>query len=138
VPIGQFLKNRRTGNSRQVVIPSGPGSDRPDEPIFGSFRFNTTAGTLEVFDGSAFKLLAIEGLTNVVVDDFTGDGSTVVFGSMTNAVTSATDILVFVGGVYQIPTTNYTVDGSYDVTFTTAVPNNVPINIVHNLNSTAV
>jgi len=140
VPIGNFTKNRRTGNSRQVVIPSGPASDRPRTgvPIFGSFRFNTTAGSLEVFDGTQWKYLALAGLTNVEVDTFTGDGSTVIFGSMTNAVDNATDILVFVGGVYQIPDTNYTVDGSYDITFVTAVANNVPINIIHNMNSTVV
>lgn len=138
MPIGNFVKNKRTGSSKSVVIPSGTSADRPDVPIFGSFRFNTTSGSLEVFNGSAFDTIAIEGLSSVVVDDFTGDGSTVVFGSMTNAVSNATDILVFVGGVYQIPNTNYTVDGSFDVTFTTAVPNNVLINIVHNLNSTVV
>jgi hypothetical protein len=140
VPIGNFAKNRRTGNSRQIVIPSGPASDRPRDglPIFGSFRFNTTVGNLEVFDGTQWKYLAVAGLTNVSVDTFTGDGSTTVFGSMTNAVDNETDILVFVGGVYQIPDTNYTVDGSYDITFTAAPPNNVPVNIIHNLNSTVV
>jgi hypothetical protein len=140
VPIGNFTKNRRTGNSRQVVIPSGPASERPRTgvPIFGSFRFNTTAGSLEVFDGTQWKYLALAGLTNVEVDTFTGDGSTAVFGSMTNAVDNETDILVFVGGVYQIPSTNYIVDGSYDITFTAAPPNNVPVNIIHNMNSTVV
>ncbi len=140
MPIGNFTKNRRTGNSRQVVIPSGPASDRPSTgvPIFGSFRFNTTVGNLEVFDGTQWNYLALAGLTNVEVDTFTGDGSTTVFGSMTNAVDNETDILVFVGGVYQIPSTNYTVDGSYDITFTAAPPNNVPVNIIHNLNSTVV
>ena len=140
MPIGQFIKNRRTGNSRQVVIPSGPASDRPEigVPIFGSFRFNTTAGKLEVFNGTVWNFVGIEGLSNVTVDNFVGDYSTTVFGSMTNAVDRAEDILVFVGGVYQIPDTNYTVDGSYDITFVTAPPTDVPINIVHNLNSTAV
>ena len=140
MPIGNFAKNRRTGNSRQVVIPSGPASDRPSTgiPIFGSFRFNTTVGNLEVFDGTQWQYLAVTGLTNVEVDTFTGDGSTAVFGSMTNAVDNETDILVFVGGVYQIPSTNYTVNGSYDITFTAAPPNNVPVNIIHNLNSTVV
>ena len=140
MPIGQFIKNRRTGNSRQVVIPSGPASDRPEigVPIFGSFRFNTTAGSLEVFNGSEWKYLALAGLVDVAVDSFIGDYSTTVFGSMTNQVNNSTDILVFVGGVYQIPETNYTVDGSYDITFVTAPPNNVPINIIHNLNSTVI
>jgi hypothetical protein len=57
---------------------------------------------------------------------------------MTNAVDRETDILVFVGGVYQIPDTNYTVDGSYDITFAAAIANNVPINVIHNMNSTVI
>jgi len=140
VPVGQFVKNRKTGNNRQVVIPSGTAAERPKVgvPVFGSFRFNTTAGSLEVFDGIQWQYLAVAGLTNVEVDTFTGDGSTVVFGSMTNAVDRETDILVFVGGVYQIPDTNYTVDGSYDITFAAAIANNVPINVIHNMNSTVI
>jgi len=138
VKVGRYHKNVRVGHHRAVVIPSGTSAQRPPHPMFGSFRFNTTAGYLEVFDGTQWDHVAVAGLSNVIVDNFTGDGSTVVFGSMTNAVDSETDVLVFVGGVYQIPTTNYTVDGSYDITFATAVPNNVPINIIHNLNSTTV
>lgn len=138
MPVGNFLKNRRVGTDRAVVIPSGSAAARPNNPTFGSLRFNTTSGNMEVFNGSVWITMTIEGLTSVSVDTFTGDGSTTVFGSMTNQVDNETDVLVFVGGVYQIPETNYTVDGSYDITFIVAVPVNVPVNIIHNLNSTVV
>jgi class 3 adenylate cyclase len=136
--VGRYLKNVRTGNDRSVVVPAGTSAERPAEPIFGSFRFNISTGRLEVYNGSAFDQLSIAGLTNVIVDEFIGDGSTVVFGSLTNRVDNETDILVFIGGVYQIPSTNYTNDGSYDITFTTAPPGGVTINVLHNINSTAV
>jgi hypothetical protein len=136
---GISIKNRRVGIGKAgVVIPAGTSAERPEVPVFGSLRYNTTGGYMEVFNGTSFVALAIEGLTSVAVDTFTGDGSTVVFGSMTNNVDNATDILVFIGGVYQTPTTNYTVNGTADITFTAAPPNSVSINIIHNLNSTAV
>lgn len=138
MPIGNSFKNRRVGTYKAVVIPSGTAATRPDSPVFGSFRFNTTAGNMEVFNGTSWVYMALEGLTGVAVDSFTGDGSTTVFGSMTNTVDSETDILVFIGGVYQIPTTNYTVDSSSDITFIAAPPNGVTINVIHNLNSTVV
>ena len=135
--VGQFYKNRGTGgNAKQVVVPSGTSAERPDNPAVGGSRFNTTSGKLEVFNGVSYDTLSIAGLANVIVDTFTGDGSTVVFGSMTNAVDDATDILVFIGGVFQAPTTTYTVDGSYDITFTSSPPLGVEISVIHNLNST--
>jgi hypothetical protein len=50
---------------------------------------------------------------------------------MSVAVSSADEIIVFVGSLYQIPTTNYTVDGGYDITFESAPPDGVPINVIH-------
>lgn len=50
-----------------------------------------------------------------------------------------TSIAVFIGGVYQQPTTNYTVSGT-TISFTSAPPapgiNPNRITIIHNLNST--
>ena len=50
---------------------------------------------------------------------------------MTVAESSATQIMVFVGSIYQEPTTAYTVNGSVTLTFTSAPPNTVPINVIH-------
>jgi hypothetical protein len=135
---GRTLKNTIISATESVIIPSGTSAQRPSSPTIGATRFNTTSGNLEVFNGTSFDTIALEGLTNVVVDSFVGDASTTVFGSLTNQIDNETDVLVFVGGVFQIPETNYTVDGSYDITFTTAPPAGVPINIVQNLNTTTV
>jgi hypothetical protein len=50
---------------------------------------------------------------------------------MSIAESNADDLIVFVGSLYQIPVTNYTVDGGYDITFTSPPPDGVPINVIH-------
>ena len=135
---GYTLKNQIVTSFESIVLPSGTSAQRPSDPSIGATRFNTTSGNLEVFNGTSFESLAVEGLVDLVVDTFTGDGSTTVFGSMTNAISDADYIMVFIEGVYQTPTTNYTVDGSYDITFTSAPPNGATINVIHNLNATQV
>jgi hypothetical protein len=60
---------------------------------------------------------------------------------MSQAETDPTAIIVTIGGVYQQPTTHYTVSGT-TITFTGAPPapgvNPNQIVIVHNINSTNV
>jgi hypothetical protein len=64
------------------------------------------------------------------VDDFTGNGVQTVF-TMSIAESAEENIIVFVGSIYQDPATSYTVNGGYDITFTSAPPNTVPINVIH-------
>lgn len=110
---------------------------RPVSPVFGSFRYNTDIGTLEFFNGTAFKAVGISGEVDIVVDSFTGDGSTVTF-ALSTAATDAEQVIVFVGSIYQQPTTTYSITGGgNDITFTEAPPDNEPVNVIHNLASTA-
>ena len=128
--MGNFLKNRKLlSGSSGVVLPSGPTSQRPDHPTFGLIRYNTDSGYVEYFNGTIFQSLSTGGVT-YTVDNFTGNGSQTVF-TMSVQVSSATQIMVFVGSIYQQPTTTYTVNGGYDITFTSAPPNGVPINVIH-------
>jgi len=46
----------------------------------------------------------------------------------------STQIIVFVGNIYQIPEENYTVSGTV-ITFSSAPPSGLPINIIHSGNS---
>lgn len=138
MPQGFTLKNNVVNTFDSITLPTGTAAQRPATPRTGASRFNTTSGRFEVYNGSAWDSIALEGLVDITVDTFTGDGSTTVFGSMTFAVDYADNILVFVNGVFQAPTTNYTVDGSYDITFTSAPPNSVAINVIHGLASTQV
>jgi len=129
--MGYFLKNRQfQSGSTGMVIPTGSSATRPDSPVFGLMRYNTDLGLIEFFNGSIFQSLATSGGVNYTVDTFEGTGSQTVF-TMSVAVSNADDIIVFVGSLYQIPVTNYTVDGGYDITFESAPPDGVPINVIH-------
>jgi len=136
--VGRFVKNQQVGvGSTAIQIPVGDATERPSEPVFGQIRFNTSVAKVEYFDGTNWTVVAKQGDANIVVDSFTGNGSTSVY-TMTSEVSDADQILVFVGNIYQIPGTNYTVAGNYDITFTSSPPNTTPINVIHNLASTAV
>jgi hypothetical protein len=129
--MGNFLKNRKLlSGSTGVVLPTGSTAQRPDYPVFGLIRYNTDSGLIEYFDGSIFQSLSTGGGITYTVDSFTGDGSTTIF-TMSEQESNAEYITVFVGSIYQQPTTTYTVNGGYDITFTSAPPNGVPINVIH-------
>lgn len=129
--MGYFVKNRQLqSGSTGVVLPTGSTLQRPNNPVFGLIRYNTDSGLIEFFNGVIFQSLSASGGITYTVDTFTGDGSTTDF-NMSTAVSLATDIIVFVGSVYQEPTLAYTVAGTLTITFTSAPPNGVPINIIH-------
>jgi hypothetical protein len=128
--MGYFVKNRQLkSGSSGVVLPTGSAADRPDYPLFGMIRYNTDSGLVEFFNGTIWSTLST-GVITYTVDDFVGDGSTTVF-VMSVAESTATQLIVFVGSIYQDPASAYTVDGGYNITFTSAPPNTVPINVIH-------
>ena len=132
--MGYYVKNRRLqSGSSGVVLPTGSSATRPDNAAFGMIRYNTDTGLVEFYNGSMWNSLSTGGSITYTVDDFTGDGSTTVF-TMSVAEDTATQLIVFVGSIYQDPATAYTVDGGYDITFTSAPPNTVPINVIHTTN----
>jgi hypothetical protein len=132
--MGYFVKNRQLqSGSTGVVLPTGSAANRPDNAAFGMIRYNTDSGLVEFFNGSTWASLSIGGSITYTVDDFTGDGSTTVF-NMSVAEDTATQLIVFVGSIYQDPASAYTVNGGYDITFTSAPPNTVPINVIHTAN----
>jgi hypothetical protein len=133
--MGNFLKNRQLqSGSSGVVLPTGSSATRPDAPAFGMIRYNTDVGFCEFYNGSIWQNLGIGGIIAYTVDEFTGTGSQTVF-TMSLAESSATQIIVFVGSIYQDPATAYTVNGGFDITFTSAPPNTVPISVIHTRNN---
>lgn len=132
--MGYFVKNRQLqSGSTGVVLPTGSSATRPDNAAFGMIRYNTDSGQVEFFNGSVWSALSTSGSITYAVDDFTGNGAQTVF-NMSQAVSNAQQIITFVGSIYQDPATAYTVNGGYDITFTSAPPNTVPINVIHTTN----
>lgn len=132
--MGTFLKNRELqSGSTGIRIPTGSAANRPDNPVFGMIRFNTDTGFCEFYNGTVWQNMGVGGAITYTVDNFTGDGSTTVF-VMSVAESDEEQIIVFVGSIYQDPATAYTVDGGYNITFTSAPPSTVPISVIHSAN----
>ena len=105
---GLFDFNTTTG----VVVPNGTTAERPTAQT-GIIRFNTTTGKYEVStDGSTYSALRTEAAAGDINKDvFTGDGSATQF-TMTYTPTDAKNIIVYVDGVMQEPTQNYTISSN--------------------------
>ncbi len=86
----------------------------------GDLYFNTGSKMLRVYDGTAWQAAAGQSL-NMAAQSFTGNGSTTAF-TLAMAPAVAANILVWQGGVRQVPITDYTVSGS-TLTFVTAPGN---------------
>lgn len=132
--MGYFVKNRQIqSGSTGVQIPVGNNADRPDSPVFGMIRFNTEAGYCEFYNGTVWQNFGTGGVVNYTVqtDLPLGDGSTTSFGPLTLQASAADQIQVFVGSIYQVPVTNYDIDGSgYYLEFTAPVPNGMGITVI--------
>jgi hypothetical protein len=131
--MGYYLKNRRLqSGSTGVVIPTGSTAQRPDYPTFGLIRFNTDTGFCEFFNGTIFQNMGVGGTVSYDVITETGDGSTVDY-TLDFEYSDPTQLIVFVGSIYQEPGVAYTVS-SFTLTFTSAPAAGIPINIIQTQN----
>ena len=115
------MDNSGTGNfvflgTTGIVVPSGDTVSRPTAQT-GIIRYNTDTAKYEVSqDGSTWTALRTEqSAREVFKEQFTGDGSTVTFGPVgwgSSVPSAAENLIVYIDGVMQEPTENYTVDGS--------------------------
>jgi len=98
-----------------MIVPVGTTAERPTTPTVGMYRFNSTLGTQEIYDGTQW----ISGVQFTVVadDQFNGDDVTTTFTLSQNATTSSA--IVSINGVLQIPGSAYGISGN-TLTFTTA------------------
>ena len=149
--MGRFIKNPVLTQGSSVEIPGVSTANRPTGAN-GKIIFNTTTSTYQVYNGSAwYNVSEASREKSLTVDKFQGDGSTTVFGAgegntldgstmatLSVVPTDATDMVIFVGGIYQIPTTNYTYSGGR-ITFGSPIPandgtsNGHIVTIIHNL-----
>jgi hypothetical protein len=131
--MGYFVKNRQLqSGSSGVVLPTGSTAQRPDYPTFGLIRFNTDTGFCEFFNGTIFQNMGVGGTVSYDVITATGDGSTVDY-TLDFEYSDPTQLIVFVGSIYQEPTIAYTVS-SFTLTFTSAPATGIPINIIQTQN----
>jgi len=131
--MGYFVKNRQLqSGSSGVVLPTGSTAQRPDYPTFGLIRYNTDTGFCEFFNGTIFQNMGVGGVVSYDVITETGDGSTVDY-TLDFEYSDPTQLIVFVGSIYQEPTVSYTVS-SFTLTFTSAPAAGIPINIIQTQN----
>jgi hypothetical protein len=138
--MGRYVKNPVLTQGSSVEIPSVTTTSRPTGAN-GKIIFNTTTSTYQAYNGAQwYNISEASRQKTITIDRFQGDGTTVTFGNGAGSsiddsstatfsvgVSDATDIMVFVGGVYQVPTTNYSISGSgttATITFGSAPPGN--------------
>ena len=119
-----------------ILLPVGTNSDRPSNAggtdTTGMFRYSTTVGGPEYYDGDSWNALTSQ-FTVITDEQFNGDGSQVDFTLAAAATTAAT--IVSINGVLQLPTLAYSVSGT-TLTFTEA-PGSADIIDVRRLTTTA-
>jgi hypothetical protein len=140
--MGRHLKNYSINDQALALgIVNTSTANRPAGKN-GQIIYNTTTGTFQVYDNAWTNVsTGISAAATITQNTFSGDGSTQVF-IMSLPVLNPQDILVFIGGVYQIPTTSYSVS-STSLTFGSAVPaptgisgdNDHVITVLHGFNS---
>ena len=142
--MGRFVKNRQLEpGATTVEIPQVSTASRPSGQN-GQIIFNTTTSTYQVYNGADwYNVSEASREKTIAVDLFQGDGSTTVFGggkgntldgstaaTLSTVPTDATDMAIFIGGVYQVPGTNYTYSGG-EITFGSVVPANNGVDSAH-------
>lgn len=122
--MGRFVKNfEATQNAADsIAIPSGATNEQPANPEAGALRFNNTVNRLEFFNGTTFVQVsgASGGAHTITRDEFTLDGSTLVYPGLSFEPTADQNVMVFIEGVFQNDTT-YSISGT-TITLSSTLP----------------
>ena len=138
--MGRHLKNYSLNSQALALnIVNTSTANRPAGQN-GQIIYNTTTGTFQVYDNAWTNVsTGTSAAATITKDERFGDGTTSAF-TMSISVTNPQDILVFIGGVYQIPTTSYSVSGT-TLTFGSPPPspngfdNDHIVTVLHGFNS---
>ena len=136
--MGRYVKNFETDtNAYATRLPVGNSIIAPDHPVDGQIRFNKDNNSVEYYANSAWNRFSKFGKIDVVKDTFIGNGTDFQFSPLSKSYQSGreTDVLVFVGSIFQDPGVAYNMIGDV-ISFTSAPPFLEPIIVLHNLNST--
>ncbi|MDV7396614.1 hypothetical protein RZS08_34780, partial [Arthrospira platensis SPKY1] len=97
-----------TGATASLQLPAGTTAQRDGSPAAGMFRFNSETGEFEGYDGSVWG--SVGGAGNVSSQTFSGTGAQTAF-TLSSAPASLPALEVFISGVRQTPTADYTFSG---------------------------
>jgi hypothetical protein len=143
-------------NSGSLVLPSGTDAQIPASPVNGMMRYNVDHSEVQVYQSGTWRSLRFKEATQINREDYTGDGATSVFGPLTyqppttvesGATWSGNNLIVIVGNVFQVHTTNYLIQTGntigapyntgpnatkYYIKFTSSVPGlSTPVVVLH-------
>ena len=137
--MGHMLKNTVFKNGSYALgVPAGISGIRPDAPVVGQTRWNTTNSALEFYNGSDWKNVATQGNVTIVKDSFTGDNTNSVFGPMSYSYNAGQEaqVIAVVNNVIQNPGVGFEFFGNTSIKFTSVPTTSAPIYILHNFAST--
>jgi hypothetical protein len=137
-----------------VLVPKGTLAQRPVSPNNGHLRYNIDDNEFEVYQNGAWRELRYKEPGTITQQNLgNGDATETVFGPLNSGDTdfpipaAAQNVLVLIENVFQIATTNYTLEQSvagnltgpnapyangWYIKFTSAPPLAKPITVLHN------
>jgi len=138
--MGRFLKNPELApGALAAQLPMVVSSAYGDATKDGLIRFNVAQSRVELFYNNVWNQIAKIGTVNIIQDTFTTANATTQYGPMTYTYSAGQEanVMVFVGGVQQIPGTNYQFQGNaYLALNPTNGTAGQTITVLHNFNST--
>jgi len=149
--MGRYASNRQLkGQSYSVQLPqSGTAFNYGNPAVVGAIRYNLTTNKVEYFDATNWQTFAKVSNATIVKDSSaTPQGGGLTLSTPNSVLTAFTmsysyasglesQVLVFLGGVFQNPGVAYTFNGTTTITFTSAPPTGQALVILHNFASTA-
>lgn len=99
--------------SGRLLLPAAADPSTRDDGsalVQGDIYYNTTDDAMRTWSGSAWADIAEQSL-NMTANSFVGDGTETDF-TLSRIPAVASNVMVWVGGVRQKPTTDYTVSGT--------------------------
>ena len=144
----------RMESTNSLNLPRGNNAQRPNTAQIGQIRYNTQENYVEFYQAGVWKPIRLQEPTTITQQSLgNGDGTETVFGPLNSGNPSfpvpsaAQNVIVLVENVFQLSTTNYTLEQSvsgnltgpnqpyadgYYIKFTQAVPVGKPVTVIHN------
>jgi hypothetical protein len=141
-------------STNTVLVPKGTEAERPTSPVNGHVRYNTDDNEFEAYQNGAWRELRFKEPGAITQQNLgNGDAEETVFGPLASGdadypvPAAAQNVLVLVENVFQISTTNYTLEQSVSgslagpnspyangwyIVFTSAPDLDKPITVLHN------